>query len=88
MTPVDSKLNKQPEYFTVQLQPFPATDLLTTAEAGAYLRVSPATLVTQRSRGTSPVPFVKLGRKVLYRRADLDALVARGRVVQEVTAAK
>lgn len=45
---------------------------LTTPLAAKYLGLAPATLETLRSRGGGP-PFVKLGRRVVYRREDLDA---------------
>lgn len=48
---------------------------LPTPEAAEYLGLSPATLETLRTRGGGP-PFVKLGRRVVYRREDLDAWIA------------
>ncbi|MCH7665240.1 MAG: type IV secretion system DNA-binding domain-containing protein [Acidobacteria bacterium] len=45
--------------------------VLTTPVAAEYLGLSPATLETKRSRGGGPV-FAKLGRRVVYRREDLD----------------
>ncbi len=44
---------------------------LTQQEAAAYLRLSPRTLERHRVEGTGS-RFVKLGRRVLYRRSDLD----------------
>ncbi len=44
---------------------------LTQPEAAAYLRLSPRTLERHRVAGTGSV-YVKLGRRVLYRRSDLD----------------
>ncbi len=44
---------------------------LTQQEAAAYLRLSPRTLERHRVAGTGSV-YVKLGRRVLYRRSDLD----------------
>lgn len=55
--------------------PEPSTsplDVFDTNGAGRHLGLSPATLTTMRTRGGGPV-FVKLGRRVVYRRADLDA---------------
>jgi predicted DNA-binding transcriptional regulator AlpA len=49
---------------------------LPTIAAAEYLGLSPATLETLRTRGGGP-PFVKLGRRVVYRREDLDAWLAR-----------
>ncbi len=48
--------------------------LLTENEAARRLRLSPRTLQGFRVRGGGP-SFVKLGRRVLYRAADLDAYV-------------
>lgn len=45
--------------------------LLTTDEAGAYLRLSPRTLETYRVTGEGPV-FVKLGKRVFYEQRALD----------------
>ena len=45
---------------------------LSTPLAAEYVGLSPATLETMRIRGGGP-PFVKLGRRVVYRRDDLDA---------------
>ena len=44
---------------------------LTTHEAAAYLRLSSRTLERHRVEGTGS-RFVKLGRRVVYRRSDLD----------------
>ncbi len=48
---------------------------LTQLEASSYLRLSPRTLERHRVEGTGS-RFVKLGRRVLYRRSDLDAWAA------------
>ena len=50
------------------------TDLLDTGEAAAYLHLSPRTLERYRVTGEGP-RFLKLGRRVLYRRADLDTWI-------------
>lgn len=44
-------------------------------EAAVLLRLSERTLERMRVRGDGP-PFVKAGRRVLYRPADLDAWIA------------
>jgi len=44
---------------------------LTPREAAVYLRTSPSTLAKRRLHGNGPC-FVRLGRAVRYRRADLD----------------
>ena len=46
--------------------------LFTTEEAAEYLRLSPRTLERYRVTGEGP-NFLKLGRRVFYRRSDLDA---------------
>jgi excisionase family DNA binding protein len=49
--------------------------LLTQREAAGYLRLSERTLERLRVTGTGPV-YVKAGRRVLYREADLEAWIA------------
>jgi excisionase family DNA binding protein len=49
--------------------------LLTQREAACVLRLSERTLERSRVTGFGP-PFAKVGRRVLYRREDLDAWVA------------
>ena len=44
---------------------------LTQKEVAAYLRLSERTLERHRIAGTGPA-FVKLGRRVVYRRSDVD----------------
>ncbi|HUS91038.1 MAG TPA: helix-turn-helix domain-containing protein [Phycisphaerae bacterium] len=51
--------------------------LLTRKEAAALLRVEPNTLAVWLCRGTGPrLPVVKIHRKALYRRSDIDRLIA------------
>lgn len=45
--------------------------LLNTDEAAQFLRLAKNTLEVWRLRGTGPI-FLKLGRRVLYRSADLE----------------
>jgi excisionase family DNA binding protein len=52
----------------------PAPELLTITEAALLLRAPVATLRYWRHRGTGPRSF-RLGRRVLYRRDDLQAWV-------------
>ncbi|HIZ98255.1 MAG TPA: helix-turn-helix domain-containing protein [Candidatus Janibacter merdipullorum] len=47
-------------------------DLMTVTEASQYLRIPEGTLRYWRHRGEGP-RAVKLGRRVVYRRQDLDA---------------
>lgn len=49
--------------------------LLTTEDAAAYVGLAVQTLAKMRVTGESP-PFHKLGRRVVYDRADLDAWIA------------
>ena len=46
------------------------SQLLTTAEAAEHLRLKAHTLENMRWQGTGP-PFLKLGGRVFYHRADL-----------------
>lgn len=47
--------------------------ILDSAEAAAYVRLSPSTMAKQRMLGIGPAFIRQSARKVLYRRADLDA---------------
>ena len=53
-------------------------DLLTTEEAAKILRCEKKTLINWRREGKGP-PFVKLGRKVFYRRGDLREYILKCR---------
>lgn len=55
-----------------------AAELLTVEEAAKRLRLSTSTLNKWRVSGEGPA-FVKLGRRVLYRAADLEAWLQDGR---------
>lgn len=58
----------------------PAKDLMDEISVAAIIDVEPGTLAVWRSTGRYKLPFIKIGRKVRYRRADLDAwLVTRTR---------
>jgi excisionase family DNA binding protein len=48
-------------------------DLLDESQAAQYLTLAPGTLSVWRSTGRYSIPFLKVGRRVRYRRADLDA---------------
>ena len=48
-------------------------DLLDDKAAAAVLDVCPGTLSVWRSTGRYALPFLKIGRKVRYRRSDLQA---------------
>lgn len=47
--------------------------LLRRVEAAAYLGLSPETLASDVTRKRLGIPFIRLGRAVRYRIADLDA---------------
>ncbi|HVN76945.1 MAG TPA: helix-turn-helix domain-containing protein [Thermoanaerobaculaceae bacterium] len=49
--------------------------LLTETEAAEELSISPTTLSTWRSTNRYPLPFVRVGRRVRYRREDLAAFL-------------
>jgi excisionase family DNA binding protein len=49
--------------------------LMSESEAARYLNLSPRTLEKSRSTGLGPC-YVKQGRRVSYRREDLDAWIA------------
>ena len=51
----------------------PSKELLDEKQAAAVLDLSPGTLSVWRSTGRYQLPFLKVGRNVRYRRADLDA---------------
>lgn len=50
--------------------------LLSRTEAADYLGVKPQTLAAWACSKRVQVPYTKLGRRVMYRRTDLEALVA------------
>lgn len=52
--------------------------MLMTRDAASYLGLAPQTLAKMRLSGDSP-PFYKLGRRVLYKRTELDLWVSRRR---------
>lgn len=51
--------------------------LLTRREAAAYLGVAEQTLAVWKCTGRRSLPFVKIGRLVRYRKADLDAFILK-----------
>ena len=63
-------------------QPVPiAATLISASDAAQHLGVSVGTLAVWRSTGRYPLPYVKIGRKVMYKRKDLEAFIeARTRV--------
>ena len=57
----------------------PNADLLDTLAASAYLRTPKRTLELFRAQGRGPV-YCRVGRRLFYRRVDLDQWIADGRV--------
>ena len=53
------------------------SDLLNRREAAAYLGISEQTLAIWKCTGRYSLPYVKIGRLVKYKRADLDAFISR-----------
>jgi excisionase family DNA binding protein len=51
-------------------------DLLTPEQAAQYLGVSTATLAIWRCKKRYPLPYVKIGGLVRYRKPELDAFIA------------
>jgi len=64
----------------------PADHLFLT-EASAYLRVPVATLRHWRARSTGPRSFL-LGRRLAYRRADLDAWLTQRMAIDQTAHAR
>lgn len=52
---------------------------LTTAQAAAFLALARATLEKDRVVGRLEIPFLKLGRRVVYDVSDLESWMARHR---------
>lgn len=61
------------EQMTIEALVRAARDLLDEKQAAELLTVAPGTLSVWRSTGRYSVPFIKVGRRVRYRRSDLDA---------------
>ncbi|EGA64178.1 helix-turn-helix domain-containing protein [Vibrio brasiliensis] len=51
-------------------------------QAAEYLGLSEGTLAVWASTGRYQLPFVKVGRKVFYRKSDLDAFIESNIVTQ------
>ena len=56
--------------------PVASSALMTSEEAAAYIGVKPQTISVWRTAGRYALPFVKVGRLVRYRKADLDRWLA------------
>lgn len=57
------------------------SDLLSNEEAASYLGVASNTLPVWRTTKRYPLPYIKVGRLVKYRRSDLDAFLIAHTVV-------
>ena len=53
-------------------------NLLTAEEAAKLLRVEPQTLAVWRCLRTVNIPFIRAGRKILYKESDVLAFVEAG----------
>ena len=60
---------------SLQNTPTTGANLVDEAEAANVLTVAPGTLSVWRSTGRYSLPFIKIGRKVRYRRSDLNSWV-------------
>ncbi len=58
----------------------PSTSLLTPEQAAEFLGVTVGTLNVWRATRRYPLPYVKIGRKVMYRAQDLEQF-AESRIV-------
>ena len=50
-------------------------DLLSNEQAAQRMGLKPASLAVMRQRGDIRIPFIRIGRKVLYRPEDVDAFI-------------
>ena len=57
--------------------------LINRGNAAAFLKIRPQTLACWASTGRYHLPFVRIGRRVMYRLADLNAFIESNLVVQE-----
>lgn len=53
-----------------------ACEVMTSREAAQYLRISYDAFRTMRSRGQGPTVFIAIGRRLRFRKRDLDAFLA------------
>jgi excisionase family DNA binding protein len=54
-----------------------APELLTVQQAAEYLGIKPQTLASWRCTGRHSLPAIKIGRRVRYRKSDLDKFIQR-----------
>lgn len=65
---------------TINPEPAEPLELLDTHAAARLLGLAPASLDLDRCRHRLRIPYLKIGRRVLYRRADLMAFIDRCQV--------
>lgn len=58
--------------------------LLDQKMAATYLGTTVASMNTLRAQSKLNIPFVRFGRRIKYRREDLDAWIEQNRVIPEV----
>lgn len=61
------------------MQTAPAKETLSNSEAAALLGCTPKTLEVWRCTRRVRIPYCKVGRRVVYRRADLEAFLEANR---------
>ncbi|MGA7181260.1 MAG: helix-turn-helix domain-containing protein [Thiobacillaceae bacterium] len=62
----------------------PLKPLLTRRQAAEYLGVKEKTLAQWATAGRYGLPYIRVGRKAMYRQSDLDAFIERNVVGGEV----
>jgi len=69
-----------------QITPSETSELLTTDQvANLYKQFTANALRIQRYRGESPFPYIKLGKKVFYNKADIERILKEKTIVQKTT---
>jgi excisionase family DNA binding protein len=61
----------------LSIKHLPTDPLLTTSETAAYLGVTEGTISVWRCTRRYPIPYIKIGRLVKYRKSALDAFLAQ-----------
>lgn len=70
-------MSAQPQHFAVTSQP----RLLNIASAASYLSATPWFIRSQIWSGS--LPYLKLGKRYLFDRADLDAFITRQKIAAQ-----
>lgn len=60
-------------------------ELVSSADAAAMLRIKKQTLAVWRCAKRQPLPYVKMGRRVFYKRRDLERFVERNTLTMGAT---